>query len=77
MAILRGNLPDDDRVVPLHSFKYTAALQYTAAKNSNPLLIRIDRKAGHGAGKSIEKRMHDAAARYSFAAFALGAQWKD
>lgn len=47
---------DDDRVVPLHSFKYAAALQYTAASNPHPLLIRIDRKAGHGAGKSIEKR---------------------
>lgn len=67
----------DDRVVPLHSFKYAAALQYTAANNPHPLLIRIDRKAGHGAGKSIEKRMHDAAARYSFAAFAMGAQWRD
>lgn len=47
---------DDDRVVPLHSFKHAAALQHAAPENPQPLLIRIDRKAGHGAGKSTEKR---------------------
>ena len=43
---------DDDRVVPLHSFKHAATLQHTLPHNPNPLLIRIDKKAGHGAGKS-------------------------
>jgi len=46
----------DDRVVPLHSFKHAAALQYIQADNPNPLLISIDRKAGHGAGKSTVQR---------------------
>ena len=47
---------DDDRVVPLHSFKLAATLQEKRADNPHPLLIRIDKKAGHGAGKSTEKR---------------------
>ena len=47
---------DDDRVVPLHSFKHAAVLQHAAPGNPHPLLIRIDRKAGHGGGKSTSKR---------------------
>ncbi|KAH9938686.1 prolyl oligopeptidase [Fomitopsis serialis] len=46
----------DDRVVPLHSFKHAATLQHTLPNNAHPLLIRIDTKAGHGAGKSTDKR---------------------
>jgi prolyl oligopeptidase len=42
----------DDRVVPAHSFKFAAALQEKQTDN-NPTLIRIDIKAGHGAGKSV------------------------
>ena len=49
-------LTDDDRVVPLHSFKHAATLQHMLPNNPNPLIIRIDKKAGHGAGKSTEKR---------------------
>jgi prolyl oligopeptidase len=49
-------MSDDDRVVPLHSFKHAATLQHTLAHNPHPLLIRIDKKAGHGAGKATEKR---------------------
>lgn len=41
----------DDRVVPLHSFKHIAELQHQLPDNPNPLLIRIDTKSGHGAGK--------------------------
>lgn len=47
---------DDDRVVPLHSFKLAATLQHVLPHNPHPLLIRIDKKAGHGAGKATEKR---------------------
>lgn len=43
----------DDRVVPAHSFKFAAALQ-NANRSRNPILIRIDSNAGHGAGKSTE-----------------------
>ena len=47
----------DDRVVPLHSFKHIAELQYQRADNPHPLLLRVDSKAGHGAGKSTEKKV--------------------
>ncbi|WP_142531465.1 prolyl oligopeptidase family serine peptidase [Saccharicrinis carchari] len=55
----------DDRVVPAHSFKYIAALQNTYQGN-NPVLIRIDSKAGHGAGKPTSKQIEEAADLYSF-----------
>ncbi|CAL1703361.1 unnamed protein product [Somion occarium] len=62
----------DDRVVPLHSFKHAATLQHTLPNNSHPLLIRIDKKAGHGAGKSTEKRIKEAADKWGFVVQSLG-----
>jgi len=55
----------DDRVVPAHSFKFAATLQ---EKNTgtNPMLIRIDSKAGHGAGKPTTKVIEEQADIYSF-----------
>ena len=54
LQLLVTTADHDDRVVPLHSFKYAAQLQYTfegVAAQTRPLLIRIETKAGHGAGK--------------------------
>ncbi|EIW79415.1 hypothetical protein CONPUDRAFT_60260 [Coniophora puteana RWD-64-598 SS2] len=62
----------DDRVVPLHSFKHAATLQHTLPNNPHPLLIRVDVKAGHGAGKATEKRIQDAADKWGFVAQSLG-----
>ncbi|KAI0081447.1 hypothetical protein K474DRAFT_1587789 [Panus rudis PR-1116 ss-1] len=62
----------DDRVVPLHSFKHAATLQYTLPNNPHPLLIRIDKKSGHGAGKSTEKRIQEAADKWGFVVQSLG-----
>jgi prolyl oligopeptidase len=67
----------DDRVVPLHSFKHAATLQHVLAKNPNPLLIRIDKKAGHGAGKGTNQRIKEAADKWGFVAQSLGLVWKD
>ncbi len=61
--------------VPLHSYKYIAALQHARADNINPLLIRIETKAGHGAGKPTKKRIDEATDRVSFMALALDAEW--
>ncbi|MCH2134428.1 MAG: prolyl oligopeptidase family serine peptidase [Phycisphaerales bacterium] len=55
----------DDRVVPGHSFKYAAALQ-RAHDGDQPVLIRIERAAGHGAGKPTSKRIDEVADAWSF-----------
>lgn len=58
----------DDRVVPAHSFKFAAELQEKQA-GSNPVLIRIDVNAGHGAGKSIAQTIQESADIQSFILF--------
>lgn len=60
----------DDRVFPAHSFKFAAALQH-AQGGSAPVLIRIETKAGHGAGKPIAKLIEEAADRWAFLVKAL------
>lgn len=55
----------DDRVVPAHSFKFSARLQ-EAHRGDNPVLIRIDVDAGHGAGKPISKTIEEQADIWSF-----------
>ncbi len=55
----------DDRVVPAHSFKFAATLQQ-AHKGDNPVLIRIETDAGHGAGKPTSKVIDEIADVYSF-----------
>jgi prolyl oligopeptidase len=49
----------DDRVVPLHSFKYGAAMQY-AQEGAAPILLRIETDAGHGGGKPVSKAVEEA-----------------
>lgn len=61
----------DDRVVPAHSFKFSARLQEMHA-GPNPVLIRIDTKAGHGAGKPTSKQIAEAADRWAFLVRELG-----
>jgi len=63
-ATLITTADHDDRVVPAHNFKYAAALQ-AAQGGSNPILIRIDTKSGHGAS-STTKAIEQAADLYSF-----------
>ena len=55
----------DDRVVPAHSFKFAAQMQHCQAGEA-PVLIRIESKAGHGAGKPTSKRIDEAADMYAF-----------
>ncbi len=61
----------DDRVVPAHSFKFAARLQEYHA-GANPVLIRIETKAGHGAGKSLTKAIEEVADIYSFMFYEMG-----
>ncbi|MBI5361805.1 MAG: S9 family peptidase [Planctomycetes bacterium] len=60
----------DDRVVPAHSYKFTAALQ-AAQAGPDPILIRIDVKAGHGAGKSTSMKIEEVADQWAFLRRAL------
>ena len=66
-AILVTTADTDDRVVPGHSFKYTAALQ-AAAIGAKPHLIRIETRAGHGSGKPTDKAIAESADTMAFLA---------
>jgi prolyl oligopeptidase len=70
-ATLITTADHDDRVVPLHSFKFAATLQ-AAQGGQAPVLIRIETKAGHGAGKPTSKLIEEAADRWAFLTKALG-----
>ena len=61
----------DDRVVPAHSFKFAAELQEKGLKN-NPLLIRIETNAGHGAGTPVSKTIEQYADIFGFTLFNMG-----
>lgn len=61
----------DDRVVPAHSFKFAAELQEKQV-GANPVLIRIDVNAGHGAGKSIAQTIQESADIQSFILYNMG-----
>jgi prolyl oligopeptidase len=63
----------DDRVYPAHSFKYTAALQ-AAQSGPNPILIRVETRAGHGAGMPLSKRIEATVDQYAFMAKELQVQ---
>lgn len=61
----------DDRVVPAHSFKFAAELQDKQTGN-NPVLIRIDVKAGHGAGKSVAATIQESVDIQAFTLYNMG-----
>ncbi|MCG8408832.1 MAG: prolyl oligopeptidase family serine peptidase [Phycisphaerales bacterium] len=61
----------DDRVVPAHSFKFAAALQEAHAGKA-PVLIRIETRAGHGAGKPTQFQIEEAADKWAFLVRTLG-----
>jgi prolyl oligopeptidase len=65
----------DDRVVPAHSFKFAAQLQ-KSHKGKNPVLIRIETRAGHGAGKPTSKVIEEAADIWAFFFYHTGSKLK-
>jgi prolyl oligopeptidase len=75
-ATLVTTADHDDRVVPAHSFKFTAALQ-AAQAGSAPVLARIETRAGHGAGKPTRKRIEEQADVYAFLVRVLGVSLPD
>ena len=76
-AIMVTTADHDDRVVPAHSFKYIATLQ-AKYKGHNPVLIRIESKAGHGAGKPTDKVIEEYADIFAFIFYNMGIEvYKD
>lgn len=70
-ATLVTTADHDDRVVPAHSFKFISQLQ-KSHKGSNPVLIRVDVNAGHGAGKPLSKTIEENADVWAFVFHHLG-----
>jgi prolyl oligopeptidase len=70
-AVLATTADTDDRVVPGHTFKYVAALQ-AAEIGPKPHLVRIETRAGHGAGKPTDKVIEETADLWAFAAYWTG-----
>ena len=71
-ATLITTADHDDRVVPAHSFKFAARLQVCQNRGGPPTLIRIETKAGHGAGKPTTKLIEEGADKLAFLAHELG-----
>ncbi|PAN39571.1 hypothetical protein PAHAL_7G252600 [Panicum hallii] len=73
----------DDRVVPSHTLKFLATMQHVlrageeGSPQTNPIIARIERKSGHGCGRSTQKIIDEAADRYAFAAKVMGVSWID
>ncbi|KAF8656435.1 hypothetical protein HU200_060708 [Digitaria exilis] len=73
----------DDRVVPSHTLKFLATMQHVlragaeGSPQTNPIIARIERKSGHGCGRSTQKIIDEAADRYAFAAKVMGVPWID
>lgn len=74
-ATLVTTADHDDRVVPAHSFKFAATLQEKQT-GTNPVLISIETKAGHGAGRSTQQIIEETANKWSFMFFNMGIQPK-
>jgi len=72
-ATLITTADHDDRVVPAHSFKFAATMQeMNKDTGNNPILIRIESNAGHGAGKPLSKSIDEATDSWSFVFYHLG-----
>jgi prolyl oligopeptidase len=74
-ATLVTTADHDDRVVPAHSFKFIAALQ-SKHKGNNPVIIRIEKSAGHGAGMPTSKIIDEAADRLGFTLYNMNTSFK-
>jgi prolyl oligopeptidase len=74
-AVLITTADHDDRVVPLHSFKYAAALQ-AAQQGDAPILIRIETRAGHGAGKPTSLLIEESTDKLAFLVHIFGIKVK-
>ncbi len=75
-AVLLTTAESDSRVDPLHARKMTAALQ-RATSSGRPILLRVEPRAGHGAGKPVAKQVHELTDVYTFLFSQLGVTGED
>ena len=72
-GVLFTTAEGDSRVDPMHARKMAALMQTQAAEDPDAtVLLRVDRDAGHGIGKPLDKQVHDLADQYAFLAWRLG-----
>ncbi|KAG1935247.1 prolyl endopeptidase-like [Pimephales promelas] len=79
-AMLLLTADHDDRVVPLHTLKYAAALQHGVGRSpaqTRPLMVRVDTRSGHGSGKPTAKAILEDTHVFSFIAHTLGLSWRE
>jgi prolyl oligopeptidase len=74
-ATLVTTADTDDRVVPMHSFKFAAQLQHCQA-GSKPVLLRVEPRAGHGSGRPTTRQIEEATDRWTFLVKNLGMKWR-
>lgn len=77
-AMLIMTADHDDRVVPLHTYKYVAELQYktSQAQNTNPIIMRIEKDGGHSGGAGLDSHIQEEADVYAFMAKVANAEVK-
>ena len=75
-AVLLATAESDTRVDPLHARKMTARLQ-AATTSGHPVLLRLESRAGHGAGKPVSKVLEELVDTWSFVFRELGIEWRD
>jgi len=78
MLIMTGD--HDDRVVPSHSYKYMAELQYQAGhgvEGQRPLLLWVRKDAGHSGGGGMTNKLVETSELFAFMAKVTGAKWID
>jgi prolyl oligopeptidase len=74
-AVLLATAESDTRVDPLHARKMTARLQ-AASSSEHPILLRLEGKAGHGAGKPVSKVLEELVDTWSFVVTEVGVTWR-
>ena len=74
-SVLVYTADHDDRVVPSHSYKYAAKLQKHQSSKKDPILIRIGESTGHGAGRSVDKRIKEYAEKWAFMFYEMGIKY--
>ncbi|KAJ3027841.1 UNVERIFIED_CONTAM: hypothetical protein HDU68_002986 [Siphonaria sp. JEL0065] len=74
-AVLICTGDHDDRVVPLHSLKFAATLQHALPNNPNPIMMRLNKNAGHGAGMSVQQNIELTADKFTYISLVLNAPY--